>query len=422
MKKLLLTAAFLGLLISSVKAQNCSGSEPDGFFIRGNTNNDSSVNVSDISYLTNYLYQGGPSPCEMDSADVNDDGGIDLSDVTYLSNYLYQGGPAPPYPFASSSVDYTEDNIANETSPMLVDTDGLYGDPLLGGTPDWNPNTVGFVKKAYGWLDDEASSGWTVGANGIDGWDFETTTDHTTLIDNEYFLWGRTYKVWNASECLHESTLNIIDQVKFNYDGICPGGCTWGAEPLGNEHYAFSVNIKLQIVSKHQTCCDGGIRYNGIYLYFGIPPSGENDVHGTVKVKLRNRTDNTSSTVTILDGNGPLYVDEYKSTFPQQTGFCNGVAHSPFSGNHNVTLDLFDNFTTPDPGTTIDKCRDLTSLSLPSSWDPDDRIGIEEVEVNNLSLWFDNGNGADAQQLEELSVRVVCEVEWKWNPEGDPCQ
>ncbi|MBD3403311.1 hypothetical protein GF420_10485, partial [candidate division GN15 bacterium] len=68
--------------------------------IRGNVNGDSGENVDlpDVIYLVNALFQGGPPPPCPAEANVNADpqGDIDLLDVTYLVNALFLGGPAVP--------------------------------------------------------------------------------------------------------------------------------------------------------------------------------------------------------------------------------------------------------------------------------------------------------------------------------------
>ncbi|MCB2231707.1 hypothetical protein KQH82_13390 [bacterium] len=65
--------------------------------LRGNVNGDGSdtVDLSDLIYLVNYLFLGGPAPLCADEADVNADSNTDLSDLIYLVNYLFLGGPAP---------------------------------------------------------------------------------------------------------------------------------------------------------------------------------------------------------------------------------------------------------------------------------------------------------------------------------------
>ncbi len=67
---------------------------------RGNVDNDpgDAVNVTDVTYLVNYLFRGGPVPVCLPEANVNGDPGesINVVDLTYLVNYLFRGGSPPP--------------------------------------------------------------------------------------------------------------------------------------------------------------------------------------------------------------------------------------------------------------------------------------------------------------------------------------
>ena len=64
--------------------------------IRGDSNGDMEVNISDPTYTLQYLFLGGDAPpCEA-SADSNGDGNINISDPTYTLQYLFLGGPAHP--------------------------------------------------------------------------------------------------------------------------------------------------------------------------------------------------------------------------------------------------------------------------------------------------------------------------------------
>jgi len=64
-------------------------------YLGGDPNGDWQVNSSDIVYLINYLYVGGPAPIPWQAGDPNGDCAINSADVTYLINYLYIGGPRP---------------------------------------------------------------------------------------------------------------------------------------------------------------------------------------------------------------------------------------------------------------------------------------------------------------------------------------
>jgi hypothetical protein len=64
-------------------------------FVRGDANGDGEINVTDVVYLINYLFIGGPEPLPWESGDVNCDGIINSSDAVYLINYLFISGPPP---------------------------------------------------------------------------------------------------------------------------------------------------------------------------------------------------------------------------------------------------------------------------------------------------------------------------------------
>jgi len=61
----------------------------------GDANGDGKHSVSDVIYIINYLFKGGPTPTPLEVADVNRDGKVSVSDVVYLINYLFKGGLAP---------------------------------------------------------------------------------------------------------------------------------------------------------------------------------------------------------------------------------------------------------------------------------------------------------------------------------------
>jgi hypothetical protein len=66
-----------------------------GPFIRGDANHDGVVNVTDVVYLINYLFIGGPLPVPYSAGDVDGNTLLNVSDVVYLINYLFVGGPPP---------------------------------------------------------------------------------------------------------------------------------------------------------------------------------------------------------------------------------------------------------------------------------------------------------------------------------------
>ena len=66
---------------------------------RGNVNGDDDdiLDISDLTYLVDYLFGGGEAPPSTKEADVNGDGTLDISDLTYLVEYFFAGGE-PPVP------------------------------------------------------------------------------------------------------------------------------------------------------------------------------------------------------------------------------------------------------------------------------------------------------------------------------------
>jgi hypothetical protein len=63
--------------------------------LRGDVNRDGVINISDVVYLINYLFIGGPAPDPLALGDANCDGVVNGADVVYLINYLFIGGPPP---------------------------------------------------------------------------------------------------------------------------------------------------------------------------------------------------------------------------------------------------------------------------------------------------------------------------------------
>jgi hypothetical protein len=78
-----------------------------GPFVRGNANDDGTVNISDVMFILGYLFEASTVPVCLDAADANDDGKIDVSDPVFLLFFLFGSGPAPPAPYPGSDVDGT---------------------------------------------------------------------------------------------------------------------------------------------------------------------------------------------------------------------------------------------------------------------------------------------------------------------------
>jgi hypothetical protein len=82
-------------------------------FNRGDVNGSLTLNMTDVIYIADWLFNGGAEPECWDAADVNDDSMINLSDAVYLANHLYSSGPEPPPPFDPQSDEFGVDPTAD---------------------------------------------------------------------------------------------------------------------------------------------------------------------------------------------------------------------------------------------------------------------------------------------------------------------
>lgn len=76
-------------------------------FLRGDANDDSTINIADSVFLLNWLFSGGEEPPCVHAADVQDRGKVDISDPIFLLNYLFQGGESPAQPHPVRGLDPT---------------------------------------------------------------------------------------------------------------------------------------------------------------------------------------------------------------------------------------------------------------------------------------------------------------------------
>jgi hypothetical protein len=75
------------------------------WFVRGELNGDSVVDISDAIRLLARLFTDPSAPIALIAADINKDDGIDISDAIYLLDFLFQGGPPIPAPFPDPGPD-----------------------------------------------------------------------------------------------------------------------------------------------------------------------------------------------------------------------------------------------------------------------------------------------------------------------------
>lgn len=63
--------------------------------VDGDVDHNGQIDIGDIVYMVDYMFQWGPPPPILNSADVDGTCLIDISDLLYLVDYVFLGGPAP---------------------------------------------------------------------------------------------------------------------------------------------------------------------------------------------------------------------------------------------------------------------------------------------------------------------------------------
>ena len=89
------------------------------FFVRGDIDSDSAIQMNDGIIILLYLFVGGPPPACLDAADTNDDGSLLIGDAISVFQWLFIGGSppvqpsptTPNYPPADCGVDLTNDGL-----------------------------------------------------------------------------------------------------------------------------------------------------------------------------------------------------------------------------------------------------------------------------------------------------------------------
>ena len=76
-------------------------------FIRGDSNLDGVVNISDGVRIVRHLFAGVQIGCQ-DALDANDDGRLNVTDAIRVLDFLYRGGRAPSAPYPAQGRDASD--------------------------------------------------------------------------------------------------------------------------------------------------------------------------------------------------------------------------------------------------------------------------------------------------------------------------
>jgi len=74
-------------------------------YLCGDADESGGVDIDDVVYLIEYVFQGGPEPIPIESGNADCEGVIDIDDIVYLIDYLFLGGYDPCDPDGNGSPD-----------------------------------------------------------------------------------------------------------------------------------------------------------------------------------------------------------------------------------------------------------------------------------------------------------------------------
>lgn len=126
-------------------------------FIRGDSNGDGEVNISDAQHCLQWLFLAGSEPQCLAAADTNDDEGIDITDPIRTLEFLFLAGAEPPAPFPLPGSDPTPGLACGEEAALELSC-GVRG-PLVLLAWDFEGEADGFEVRRDGALAAEVAAG-----------------------------------------------------------------------------------------------------------------------------------------------------------------------------------------------------------------------------------------------------------------------
>jgi len=100
--------------------------EAPTLFLRGDSDSDGEVALSDAVFTLTELFLSPQSPPCLDALDSNDDGRIDVADPVATLLYLFAGVP-PPFPLLECAIDFTPDAIDCLSYPPCEPSPSILG-------------------------------------------------------------------------------------------------------------------------------------------------------------------------------------------------------------------------------------------------------------------------------------------------------
>nr|MBN2276475.1 immune inhibitor A [candidate division Zixibacteria bacterium] len=89
--------------------------------ICGDADGNGVINVGDIAYLVNYMFNGGNPPSSLYQGDADGCGSINMADVVYMMDFYYYGGQAPCQ-YTGECIHETAGNNVSLGCPVTVQT------------------------------------------------------------------------------------------------------------------------------------------------------------------------------------------------------------------------------------------------------------------------------------------------------------
>jgi hypothetical protein len=89
---------------------DCVPTFTDEVFLRGDSDQNGVVNITDAVLTLNFLFSGGPAPSCQDAADADDGGSLSITDGIFVLDFLFTGGRAMSPPYPDCGVDPTNDD------------------------------------------------------------------------------------------------------------------------------------------------------------------------------------------------------------------------------------------------------------------------------------------------------------------------